>query len=344
MPGLTAAKTVSIETPSLLDFAGREFDLGVSIGHAFFVGSMLAVTDGDGKLRFVNDDMTVREVIVHEGPILAAASDDASILTGGDDGRVVQTIAADAQTIVLAHEGAWIDAVAMSRDGVFAWSVKKRAILVRGDHRSEIALPSSCRALAFSPQGDHLAAATYGGVLIVDVQNRNGDPAILRWDGAHLAVRWSPDAGYLVSGMLENELHIWSLADGEDARLGVYPGRSTCFQWSPDGRSMVTAGAPSIVIWPFDGERGPFGRSARVSPMRAAVTSAVGFSTDGKMVGAGHRDGSIVFFDLASEDMLLIRRADGDAIVAVAFDKAGEQFGFATSAGKVGLIKLEDPQ
>lgn len=343
MPRL-AATARERQDRTLLDFVGEERDCGGIPGQVFFIGSSLVATTGDGSLAVVDDQSATRAFRIHDGPILAAATSPSGdfILTGGADGKLVRT-RMEGEPAELAQAVGWIDAVAVSPSGLVAWASRKTVFVRDVDGAvSEILSASSCRSLAFSPDGRRLAVALYGGVMLVEVEQPN-PRKWLRWDGAHLKVAWSPDARFVVSSMLENELHIWSLDDGRDARLGVYPSRVSSFCWSPDSLSMAAAGAPSVVIWPFDGETGPIGRSARVSAMQPSLVSAVAFASAGKMVAAGHRDGSILFFDLASDESLRVRRADGKPIVGLAFDLTGRRFGYASENGAIGVIVLEDP-
>lgn len=343
MPGLTAAVDDGRPSHALLDFIGREVDLGAPAAHAVFLGRSFAVTTGDGAIRLLNDDGGHRLLQAHKGAILAAAiaPDGASLLTGGDDGRVVLTRATAKRCETLAAKGSWIDAVAVSTDGCIAWS-SRRTVTLRPPSGAdfEFGLPSTCRSLDFSTDGARLAAAHYGGVTILDVADPSRAPERLCWDGSHLGVRWSPDMRFLVSAMMENELHVWSFADGRDARLGAYPGRPLSFAWSPDAMTMATAGAPSIVLWPFDGN-GPFGRSARVTARADVPVTCISFDPAGRIVAAGHRDGTILFYELDRDQSLLVRRPDGNSVTAVVFDEASRRFGFVCDEGRAGLIALE---
>ena len=104
-----------------------------------------------------------RRIAVHGGAILASACDDARVVTGGDDGKVVgdRRRAARAPSLRPTPKRRWIDHVALGPDGAVAWSAGKQAFVRtgKGDER-EFEAPSSVGGLAFAPKGFRLAIAT----------------------------------------------------------------------------------------------------------------------------------------------------------------------------------------
>src|SRR3989304_476691 len=80
---------------------------------------------GEEALLFA-DESNERRVAVHEGAILASASDGARIVTGGDDGQLVATDAEGAPQVVATDDKKrWIDQLALGPDGAIPWSARK---------------------------------------------------------------------------------------------------------------------------------------------------------------------------------------------------------------------------
>ncbi|MET0538644.1 MAG: hypothetical protein ABWZ64_11975 [Xanthobacteraceae bacterium] len=79
-------------------------------GGAFWPGVPVFVLGEEG-LQWMEGEL--RRTVVHSGAILASAVDDGSVVTGGDDGKVIST-RRDGMSMTLAEDprGRWIDCVA----------------------------------------------------------------------------------------------------------------------------------------------------------------------------------------------------------------------------------------
>ena len=76
---------------------------------------------------------------------------------------------------------------------------------------------------------------------------------MLKWAGSHVAIVWSPDGKFLISGMQENALHGWRVADEKNMRMGGYPTKVKSLAFMAKGNLMATSGANGVVVWPFAG-------------------------------------------------------------------------------------------
>src|SRR5581483_9818983 len=118
-----------------------------------------------------------------------SACDGNRIITGGDDGRVVETDASG-----LPHQRAgdekkrWSDQVALGPEGAIAWSAGKTAhvLTAKGDTRP-LEAPSTVAGLAFAPKGFRLALAHYNGATLWFANAPGAAPQKLEWKGSHLA-------------------------------------------------------------------------------------------------------------------------------------------------------------
>src|SRR5690349_319249 len=95
---------------------------GTVVG-AHFLGDTAIFVLGDETLLLVSRDGQARELRIHGGAILASAAQADSIITGGDDGRIVAT-AVDGTSVELARDPKrrWIDHVATGPRQSMAWS------------------------------------------------------------------------------------------------------------------------------------------------------------------------------------------------------------------------------
>ena len=240
----------------------------------------------------------------------SAASDGERFVTGGDDGRVAVT-GADGSTKTLAEtKGAWIDSLALSAGGAFAYGAGKR-VIARDDKGREktLEVPSTARGLAFAPKGYRLAISHYNGATLW-FPNVEAKPEVLEWKGSHLDVTWSPDARFVVTSMQENALHGWRLIpDKGHMRMSGYPSKTRSLSWSGDGKWLATSGAEAAIIWPFESKEGPMGKAPRECGVRPAKVSRVAFHPNTYVLAVGYEDGCILLIRLNDASELLVRPA-----------------------------------
>ena len=319
-------------------------EAGAHVTAAAFLGRTPALALGDGAI-FLGDAGAQRRLEAHpDAAIQVAANDGTRLLTGGDDGRLVET-QADGTTRQLAHEkGRWIDALAWRADGVIAWAAGKqvRARDGKGEVKSWLA-PSTVRGLAFLPKGYRLAAAHYNGVSLW-FPNLAAEPDFLEWKGAHHAVTVSQDGKFCVSAMQENSLHGWRIADKKNMKMTGYPGKVHSMDWSADGKWLATAGADACIVWPFASADGPMGKKPRECGVRPARVSRVAFHPSALIVALGYDDGWVMLCRLTDASELLVRAPQvgegGGAVTALCWDAKGTRLLFGTQGGQAGVLTL----
>jgi WD40 repeat protein len=300
----------------------------------------------EGEVLFCNQNKRVK---AHDdATILVAASDHRRMITGGDDGRVVETLP-DGSVRELGNEnGKWIDAVTLRDDGSTAWSLSKtvRARDPKGVVKSFEAA-SSVRGLAFMPKGYRLALAHYNGVSLW-FPNIAGVPDTLTWAGSHLDVTVSRDGAFIVTSMQENALHGWRVSDKKDMRMTGYPTKTRSFSWSNDGQWLATSGADACVVWPFQSKDGPMGQAPRECGVREPKVTRVAFHPGSPVIAMGYDDGWILLCRINDGAELLVRQREGDgkggrirpAISALSWDKDGKRLLFGAENGEAGLLTL----
>jgi len=293
------------QIPSVVDRT-RLVAAGGPVVATHFLRQTAAFALGEEALLLVAPDGAESRVAVHEGGVLAVASDSARILTGGDDGKVVVTNAkGHSETLATDARHRWIDRVALGPDGVIAWSAGKQAFVrtAKGEIKS-LDLPSSVGGLAFAPKGVRLAVAHYGGVSLW-FPNAQAAPEMLAWKGSHLDALFSPDGKFLVTAMQESTLHGWRLADRKDMRMSGYGARVRSLDWTVGGKWLATSGSTQLILWPFQAKDGPMGKTPRILAPAEAQVEVVACHPKQEVVAVGYADGLV----------LLVRVDDGAEVI-----------------------------
>ncbi len=238
----------------------HKIDAGGAVIGAHFLGRTAAFVLGEEAMLLAEPKGEPWRVEVHQGAILATATDGARVVSAGDDGAVIATDAAgESRKIATDPKRRWIDHVALAADGSVAWSAGKSAYVLAKELR-EIEAPSTVGGLAFLPKGFRLAIAHYNGATLWFPNAPQAVPERLEWKGSHLGATVSPDGRFLVTTMQEPMLHGWRLADRKHMRMSGYAARVTSVGWTVGGRFLATSGASEIILWPFHSKDGPMGK------------------------------------------------------------------------------------
>ena len=315
---------------------------------------------GEEALMLVPHGGEASRVDVHGGGILAVASDGTRVVTGGDDGRIVETSAARASTTAATDpKRRWIDHVAIAPDGTIAWSAGKEVFVqggkvqgakVQGARKDAArkdaaprttAAPSTVGGLAFAPKGLRLAISHYNGVTLWYPNATEVPPARLQeWKGSHLDVGFSPDGRHVVTAMQEPALHGWRIADGKHMRMTGYSTKVRSMAFTAGGSFLATSGAPQLVVWPFHGEDGPLGREPTLLAPGDTKVSTVACHPSLDVVATGYDDGLILLVRLGDGGEILARRPGGSPVTGLAWNSSGALLAFGTEDGDAGIVDL----
>ncbi|SON57639.1 putative protein containing caspase domain protein [Hartmannibacter diazotrophicus] len=307
--------------------------------HAGFLGETPVFADGAGKLtRGTNGEA----IALHAGAVLAASvsPDGKTLVTGGDDGKLMRVRATDAPELAFERPRKWLDVVAAGPNGAVACASGRTVWAIDGKGKvEELTRERSIGGVAFFPKGYRLAVAGYNGVGLW-FPGTSGAVQELFWKGAHLHVTVSPDGKNVVTAMQEPALHGWRIADSQDMRMSGYPTKVRCLSWSTKGRFLLTSGAPASIGWPFHFKDGPMGKRPLELGARQEMVTRVACHPLEEIVAIGYSDGMILLVRFSDGEEVLLRRPEDGPISALGWSPTGLELAFGTEAGTAGIVDL----
>lgn len=310
--------------------------------HAGFLGDVAVFALGDGTVR-LHRDGSATTVVAHDGAILAAvaAPGGKALLTGGEDGRVVETRADGSSLERARQKGKWIDQLAVAPDGTLAYACGRSVwvTLAPGKERL-LAHDRAVNGLAFAPKGLRLATATYDMVRLF-YPATDGRPTDLAWKGSHIGVSFAPDGRYVVSTMQEMALHGWRMADAKHMRMTGYPAKVRSFEWTAGGKWLATSGAAAAILWPFSGKDGPMGQAPAQLAIYSRLSTRVAPHPTEEVVATGFEDGLILASRIEDQADVVLRKAEAPApVTAMGWDRPGIRLAFGAQDGSAGIVDL----
>ena len=326
-------------TASLAKHA-RQFEAGAHVVAAAFLDGTPTLALGDGAV-LIGEPEDQKRVVVHpDAAILTAISDGKTLLTGGDDGRVVATQADGAPQQIADEKGRWIDALAMRGKRLRLERRQAGSRARRNGDRQE--LERRRRRLGASPSSRRAIVSRRRITMARRCGFRRSKGRRRPWNGrARISTpTFSPDGRFLVTSMQENALHGWRLADSRNMRMTGYPAKTRSLSWSHDGQWLATSGADAAVVWPFKDKDGPMGKAPRECGVRQARVTRVAFHPKALVVAIGYADGAVLLCRLADGAEIPARDPGGGPVSALSWDAVGARLLFGLETGAAGLLTL----
>jgi len=324
----------------LLKARGAQTEFAAHVTAACFStpGTHAGFAMGDGTLR-VFDGKAWSQITLHDGAVLSLAPHPSApgFVTGGDDGRLCRVAPDGTVTEIAAFGSKWVDHVAgfAGKSPLIGAAVGKNLHLFSGAGEKIRALPhpSTVTGIAFDAKGKRVAASHYNGASLWFTASSNATPKTLEWKGSHLGVAIHPQGDALVTGMQENSLHGWTLPEAKHMRMSGYPAKPESFGFTKSGRWLATAGADSVVLWPFFGG-GPMGKApTEFGGGEEAIVKRIACHPEHEVIAAGFDNGLVIMIDIAKEQILAVCGPGRGSVTALAWNATGSHLAIGTDTG-----------
>ena len=198
------------------------------------------------------------------------------------------------------------------------------------------------RAVAYSPDGQQLATASFGEVRLWNLRDLSAEPIVLSSPNRSItAVAYSLDGQQLATGS-SREVRLWNLRDlsAEPIALSGHEDFVSSVAYSPDGQQLATGSQDRTVrLWNLgDLSAEPIALSGHED-----FVSSVAYSPDGQQLATGSQDRTVRLWnlgDLSAEPIVL--SGHEVSVSSVAYSPDGQQLATGSSYRTVRLWDLGD--
>ncbi|MEX1139820.1 MAG: WD40 repeat domain-containing protein [Bacteroidota bacterium] len=218
-------------------------------------------------------------------------------------------------------------------------AVAEKPVLIARLHSTLTGHSAEGRQVAFSPDGQILAASNVDGTVRLSRVSDGQLLQTLTHPQGVTSISFSPDGKLMASASYDGIVRIWLTNDGTLLRtLAGHDGTVWSVVFSPNGRSIASSGEDKTVkVW-----RANDGVLLRSCSGHTLNVWSTDFSPDGQLLASGSFDQTVKLWN--TETGTLVRTFSGheQAIVHVAFSPDGQLLASGSDDSSIRLWRVRD--
>lgn len=266
------------------------------------------------------------------------------VATCGFDGKVrLHTLDGSAETKTITLGRGVIETVAWSPNGknlavpqgkiLHILDQQGETLHTFPDHQTSV---SDC---AWNPKkNSEITTVCGGGARMWRLGNKQPF-AKFDWGGASLAVRWSADGRWIVTGDQTPSVHLYDFTRDFPLFIEGFETKVKGLDFSPDARRLATGGAPQITVWDCTPKTGPEGTTPAQLQYHQGDVEALAWSPNGKLLASGDIVGRVVISHFPGKPVSAFE--NDDAISALAWSLDGHYLASGNAEGIVTIFSLD---
>jgi WD40 repeat protein len=141
--------------------------------------------------------------------------------------------------------------------------------------------------------------------------------------------------------MQERGLHGWRLSNRQHISMEGYAAKVRSMDWLTRPMILVTSGGDCVIAWSFAG-KGPMGKPPiELGGGMGRLVTCVAVHPKNLAVSAGFDEGQVIVCGLGREDeVVALRRLDGDRVAGLAWSHDGARLAVGTEAGTIAVFDI----
>lgn len=316
-------------------------------------GAHAAYALGDGRVLVCDAASKALTVTLpHQGAALCLAAFGRAFLSGGDDGRVVLTLATGEGRELLHRKSKWIEHLAVPGEGRFAAASGRDVLFFEptssgsgegGDPCTPVTLgplPGATGGLVSAAEGRMLVACHTGGVTLFDVPPSSSAGQRVEAPGGHLALAASQDGRFLACATPDKAVRVFNLDEQEGYLLEGYPTRVECLAFDHSGRYLMTGGEQAVVLWDLMAGPEERGKAIAFGAFEHGYLRVVAPHPGLPLLAAGF-DGGVVFLgDASRRSAQPLFTMPGEKVTCLTWSPDGRLLIGGSDAGAIFLLDI----
>ncbi|ASJ74859.1 WD40 repeat domain-containing protein [Granulosicoccus antarcticus] len=209
---------------------------------------------------------------------------------------------------------------------------------------AEIDIERHISCMAFSADGEQLAAWGEGSLTLID--KKNPASAIHHIDGINEVsqINWDSSGNYLSCTANTHAFWIVDANAGTARIIEGYPGKVKIATFNEAGKALVTSGAFRLAGWSTEDLPGKDHPGTPLSSGKPGmvIVNTLAAHPKRSLVAVGYPDGLVTISSVGTPEEMMVHKENGTEVNDLAWSDTGEHLSIAFKSGKAAVVTFPD--